>query len=135
VSAFSEELGRVKSVPIVTAAVAYDCPLTYQTYILVFHQSLFLEDLTSHIICPNQLRLAGITVNDCPLQFLAPKNRTAESHTIQTGQAQIQLTMRGVISYFSTRKPTMAELQDTRSYPHIEMTSLEPCDPYLDCIG
>jgi hypothetical protein len=26
-------------------------------------------------------------------------------------------------------------MYDTESYPHIEMTSLEPWDPYTDCLG
>jgi hypothetical protein len=125
VTGFSTQLGSVKSVPIVSAAVAYDCPVTFQTYILVFHQSLYIEDFNSHLICPNQMRLAGISVNDCPLQFLPPKQRTHDSHTIHTAQLRIPLQMKGVISYFQTRKPTRKELQNTDQYPHIEMTSLE----------
>jgi hypothetical protein len=55
VSGFSNKLGKVQSVPVVSEAVAYDCPRTFQTYLLIFHQSLYIEDLNSHLICPNQL--------------------------------------------------------------------------------
>jgi hypothetical protein len=74
-------------------------------------------------------------VNDCPLQFIPVKKRTPESHTIQTEHVSIKLKLRGVISYFNTRKPTAKEIQDTELYPHIEMTSLEAWDPYSECLG
>ena len=38
VSGFLSSLGTVKHVPIVTAAIAYDDPVTYQTFVLFFHQ-------------------------------------------------------------------------------------------------
>jgi hypothetical protein len=40
VSGFIDSLGTVKRVPIVTAAVVYDDPVTCQTYILFFHQAI-----------------------------------------------------------------------------------------------
>ena len=45
VTGFIDTLGTVKKVPIVTAAVAYDDPDTYTTYILFFHQALYFEKL------------------------------------------------------------------------------------------
>jgi hypothetical protein len=49
-----DTLGTVKEEPIVTAAVAYDDPATYQTYILFFHQALYFERLDKHFaLCCN----------------------------------------------------------------------------------
>jgi hypothetical protein len=135
VTGFSTKLGKVQNVPIVSVAVAYDCPNSYHTYILTFHQSLYIKELTSHLICPNQLRMAGVTVNDCPLQFIPPSKRTPDSHTIQTKELTIQLRLRGVISYFNTRQPTEKELYDTVNCTHIEMTAPYTWDPYDDKIG
>ena len=45
VSGFLSSLGTVKHVPIVTAAIAYDDPITYQTFILFFHQSLYFKKM------------------------------------------------------------------------------------------
>ena len=42
---FASGLSTIKQVPIVTAALAYDCPATLQTYILHFHQALYTERL------------------------------------------------------------------------------------------
>jgi hypothetical protein len=130
VSGFSVKLGKVISVPIVTATVAYDCPISFQTYILIFHQSLYIEKLNSHLICPNQLRLAGKTVNDCPLQFTPTSKRTAETHLLQTRQLVIQLKLKVVISYFSTRMPSQDEINNIEKYTQLEMTATSLWDPY-----
>jgi hypothetical protein len=79
--------------------------------------------------------MAGITVKDCPLQFIPLSKRTPESHSILTSQVKIQLKLRGVISYFDTRRPTEEEIHGNRKYPHIEMTSLNTWDPYNEDLG
>jgi hypothetical protein len=130
VTGFSESLGKVKQVPIASVAVAYDCPESFETFILIFHQVLLIKEMKSHLICPNQLRMGGITVNDCPVQFIPIKDRTKDSHSILCEELRIKLKLRGVIRYFDTRIPTRDELNDTRKYPHIEMTSSHPWEPY-----
>jgi hypothetical protein len=130
VSGFSKTLGKLKEVPIASIAVAYDCPVTYDTYILVFHQALYIKELETNLICPNQMRMAGVIVNDCPAQFLPVKDRTSNSHAIIYDNFKIPLKLRGIISYFDTRKPTVHELSDTKRYQHIELTSPHTWDPY-----
>jgi hypothetical protein len=49
VSGFSRSLGKVKEVPIASVAVAFDCPDTYQTFILIFHQILYIKELNSNL--------------------------------------------------------------------------------------
>jgi len=66
VEPFDASLGTIKEVKIGTAAVAYDDPGTYQTYILFFHQALYIPKLKRNLICPDQLvtsskyRLVGV---------------------------------------------------------------------------
>jgi hypothetical protein len=69
VEGFHPELGSVRT-PIVSVAVAYDDATTYTTYILVFHQVLYFENLQRNLICPAQLRMNDILVNDVPLEML-----------------------------------------------------------------
>ena len=68
VDGFVATIGSVKKVPICTMAVAYDCPFTFNTYILFFPQSLYIKGMTTNLISPFQLRSFSITVNDVPLQ-------------------------------------------------------------------
>lgn len=105
VTPFLAKLGKLNKVPIVTAVVAYDCPDTYQTYILYFHESLYIAELENNLLCRNQLRSNGVIVNDVPLQFVPKPQRTTSSHTITIEDLRIPLHLRGVISYFNARKP------------------------------
>jgi hypothetical protein len=112
VLSFISDLGAVAEVPICTCAVAYDDPRTYTTMILVFHQALYFgERLPHNLICPFQLRMNGIKVDECP-RFLND-DRDDQSHSIYSPSEDfvLPLTLDGVISYFPSRKPTEKELQ------------------------
>lgn len=84
VTGFIDSLGSVKKVPIVTAAVAYDDPESFTTYILFFHQSLYFEKLDRHLLCPAQMRSNQVTINDVPLIHIPFDRRTSEDHSVIT---------------------------------------------------
>ena len=44
VGGWTGSLGTVTA-RVVHAAVAYDCPKTFETFILIFHQALYSEDM------------------------------------------------------------------------------------------
>jgi hypothetical protein len=69
------------------------------------------------LICPNQLRVNGVEVNECPLQYLPRGQRSVMSHAIVTKELLIPLKSNGVISYFDCRKPTMTEMNDELHFP------------------
>ena len=64
---YTSDLGSMQDIQIGTAVLAYDCPLTYQTYILFFPQSLYIPGMERHLICPAQLRTNNIRINEVPL--------------------------------------------------------------------
>jgi Reverse transcriptase (RNA-dependent DNA polymerase) len=134
VSGFVEELGSVTT-PIVSVAVAYDDPVTYTTYILVFHQVLLIKELKCNLISPFQLRTNGIVVNEEPLSTMvrtkALRDVPPNSHAIVTDLLQIPLRLKGVFSYFETRAATSFEVSNPDQFPQLEMTSSAPAwDPY-----
>jgi hypothetical protein len=104
-------------------AVAYDCELTHKTYLLIFHQVLYIKELTLNLISPNQLRMAGIMVQDCPIQFLPASERSKFSEAITHDLLHIPLKSRGVKCYFNTRQPTVDKFKDTAQTVHVELTS------------
>ena len=53
VSGFTSELGKPITVPIVKAAVAYDCEYTAETHILVIHYALYFRNMNSNLIPPS----------------------------------------------------------------------------------
>ena len=104
VAPFTGEYNALKGIPIVSAATAYDCPTNGETYLLVFNECLYFgERLPVSLLCPNQLRAFGLSVCDTPRQFEA-----ASPHDISSPDSplRIPLEMEGVVSYFTSRRPT-----------------------------
>ena len=66
VATFAEAAGSLSKVPIVDAAIAYDCPRTHQTYILIVRNALYVESMKENLIPPFIPREAGLIVNECP---------------------------------------------------------------------
>ena len=56
VQPFSDELGVASDVPIVDAALAYDCPFTNYTYILIVRNALHIASMNHNLIPPFIMR-------------------------------------------------------------------------------
>jgi hypothetical protein len=127
VGGFLPSFGSVPTL-IASVAVAYDDPTTYETFILIFHQCLLFDELPNHLLCPFQMQMNDVIVNDNPLSTLIWSNRYPElrstNHSIVTLNTTLHIphNLHGVMSYFETRKPTIAEIEDSTTYPHIIMT-------------
>jgi hypothetical protein len=97
----------------VTGATAYTDQATGQVYILVINEGLwFGEKLTNSLINPNQLRFAGVTVQDNPFH-------PTESMTIAHDDVVLHLHSQGTTIFFDTTTPTQQELDHS---PHIILT-------------
>ena len=112
VKAFSPEAGQVQSVPIVDAAIAYDCPFSMKTYILIARNALHIPSMENNLIPPFIMREAAVTVNDTAK--IHTKDPTVEDHSIYFEEIdlRIPLSLAGVFSCFPTRKPTPQDLLD-----------------------
>ena len=131
VEPFEQSLGSMKSVSVVTAAVAYDDPTTHHTYVMFFNQVLHIPSLDMHLISPFQLRDHGVLVNDVPLLHIDYDSRTDSHHTIHIPSADVTLplSLRGVMSGLLVRTPTWEEVNDLAQHKvtHLQMTSdVEP---------
>ena len=56
VSAFENDVGGLKSVPIIDAFLAYDCKRTIKTYLLVVMNTLYCESMSHNLIPPFIMR-------------------------------------------------------------------------------
>jgi len=109
---------RTMEVPMVDAAVQYDCPYDGKSYILVLRNALHVPSMEHNLVPPFMLREAGITVNETPkIQVTDP---TESDHAIEFPETgfRIPLSLWGIFSYFTTSKPTHEAL-------------VEPMDVYL----
>ena len=124
VGGFGEGVGVLKDVSIVHGAVAYDCPSTSKTYLLIYHQALRAPGMEVHLLNPFQMREQGLIVNDIPLQQLDKESRTRQSHSIvhQEPDLHIPLSIQGTMSGFTVRKPTWEEVEDDDKAIKVHMT-------------
>jgi len=127
VSPYHPDYNAISNVPIVQAATAYDDPNSGETFILVFHECLFLGDaLQNTLMNPNQVRANGIVVDDIPKHLSPNPQHATHSIYVPKEDLRIPLQLRGVISCFSSRSPSDQELQTCQ---WIEMTNSEEWSP------
>ena len=80
VTPFSDDFGMMPEVPVVHAAVAYDCPITGNSTILIINNALYIREMEHNLLPPIMMRLNGLLADECP-KFLCP-NPTIETHSI-----------------------------------------------------
>ena len=112
VEPFDPQLGTAQNVPIVDAAVAYDCPFSHETYILIIRNALHIASMTHNLIPPFVMREGGVIVNDIPK--IHCDNPSIDDHCISFKDIdlKIPLQLNGIFSYFNSRKPLPSELYD-----------------------
>ena len=119
VSPFSDTaFEAIPGVPVVSAATAWTCPRSCETFILVFNEGLWMPDqMESTLVNPNQLRHYGVTVQDNPFSaspmFIATED----------GSFSLPLECEGTTILAKTRTPTQQELQEC---PHIVFVITAP---------
>ena len=98
------------AIPIVDAAVRYDCPYDAQTYILVIRNALHVPSMQTNLIPPFIMREAGITVHDTPkMQMDDPTNQDHSIYFPET-RFRIPMSLWGIFSYFPTSKPSAQDM-------------------------
>ena len=118
---YSDTYESIKGVPIVTAATAWTCQDSGETYILVFHEGLWMgESMPNTLINPNQLRAYGCTVQDNP--YCGSPLYLEDSN----GTITIPLSTIGTNILTTTRTPTQDELDNCT---HIIWTSQREWEP------
>ena len=109
----------------VSAAVAYDCPMTGEFFIIEINQKILIDHFHNNLLCPMQMRMYDVKVNDIP-KYLTD-NPTDQTHSIvfhESGETLlIPLHLHGVTSYFTSRKPTMEEYNNCT---HFSATAVDP---------
>jgi hypothetical protein len=79
VNAFADAVGGLAQVPIVDAAITYDCHYTHKSWLLIVRNVLYVESMDTNLIPPFILREAGLIVNDKPK--IHCDNPTVDDHT------------------------------------------------------
>ena len=125
------------AVPIVDATVAYDCPYTLKTYILVVKNALNVPSMSHNLVPPFILKESGLILNDVPKIHTMQEDLTNETHCIVSKEnsdkngtnMRIRIKLDGIFSYFPTRKLTRKELKNCE---YIETVHLSPDEAQWD---
>ena len=124
VRSFSDEVKKLESVSIVNSDLAYDCPKTLNTYLLIVKNSFHIPSMQHNSIPPFIMWEAGREVNDVPMIHIWDEV-TRESHSIILPQVdlRIPLWISGVFSYFDSRSLTDKEIEYCETMDLVLVTS------------
>ncbi len=126
VSSFSDSMEPLQFILIVKAAIAFEDPESGEAVILIVNQALYFGNQLQHILLnPNQIGSNNVQVDDIPVHLSANS-----SHSIIVNEENliIPLNLKGLISYFQVRRPTIVEIENCQ---HVVLTSEEEWNPYL----
>ena len=128
VSAFTPDY-KPMTVPIVDAAVQFECPHQGTIFILVIRNCLHVPTMTNNLIPPFIMRQAGVEINDRPK--IHSNNPSVEDHSIYFpgSEFRITLTLDGVFSGFPSSKPSVDSLRDCDNIYMLTPSRWDPHDP------
>ena len=116
VNTFSSDVGTMSRVPIVDAAVAYNCPFSGQTILIVAINSLYVESMDHNLIPPFIMREAGLEV-DKQAKIHTPQP-PKERHSVYCREIdlRIPLNIEGIFLVFETRRLNATEIAEAWEY-------------------
>ena len=109
VSAYSPDY-EPRQVPLVDAALQYDCPYDGSTHIMVIRHALYVPSMKNHLIPPFIMREAGIQVNEVPKIHQDDVDLSDHSIYFEESDFRIPLSLNGIFSYFTVSKPSVETL-------------------------
>lgn len=132
IAGFTNDLGSLKAVPIVDAVVMYECPFSMKKVLLMIHNAVYMPNNPDNLIPPFLIREAGIPIDDvAKIQCGDP---SVENHSMYLSSVDVRVhfSLTGIVSYFSTSKPSREDLEDEA----IDLINITPdmpsWDPYTD---
>ena len=95
VTPFSDDFGIMSELLVAHAAVAYYCPITGNSIILIIDNSLYIREMEHNLLPPIMMRLNGILVDELP-KSLCP-NTAIETNYIffPTENNRLHLALHG----------------------------------------
>ena len=136
VSGYEKSDGH-KEFRLVDAALVYDCPYSGETKMLIVNQAVLIPTLHHNLLCPMQLRMNDVHVDETPKFLARDPNELTHAVAVRGNHRDsevltIYLSLKGVTSYFPTRKPTQAEYEAAEDEFHLTYQSpqWDPADPY-----
>ena len=118
------------TIPVVTAAIAYDCKYTGKTFILVIYNALYFRNMDTNLVPPIMMRIAGLGVDEYP-KFLSSKPME-RNHYVYFPMSDIRLPFQieGMIPYLPTRRLLKVELKESGGEYMLLTSNTPEWDPH-----
>lgn len=100
------------TVPLVDAALQYDCPYSGESYTLILRNALSVPSISNNLLPLFLLREAGLQVKEVPKIHIDHPGVEHHAITFPDTNFCIPLQVWGTFSYFTTYKPTLRQLED-----------------------
>ena len=103
-------------VSIVDAVLAYDCPISGKTTLLVTKKALFVQSMNHKLIPPFIMREAGLKVEEQAKIHI--KEPAKENQSIYSSEINLRIALQlgGVFLVFKTRKLNDEEIAEPGGY-------------------
>ena len=126
---FDDSTHTLENLPIVNVKYAFDVEATSETIILELNHCIYLgSKKTDSILCPNQLRMNGIYIDERPSALFPGLENT---QCIIGDGTKMDLMINGPLMTLSVRRPSLTEITDD-NIQVITLTSPHGWDPYGD---
>ena len=112
VSPFTPDYSSLQNVPVVNAAIGYNCEYTGESYLLVVMNAISVPSIDHNLIPPFIMKEAGIDVKTIPKIHV--EDPCVEDHSIyfKEEDLRIPLKLNGIFSYFPSHKLSDSMLND-----------------------
>ena len=116
VNGFSSDIGKMSRVPIVDAVLAYNCPISGKTTLLVSRNALFAQIMNHNLIPPFIMRKAGLKMEE--KAKIHVEEPAKENHSIYSSEINLRIDLQlvGIFSVFKTRKLNDEEITEPGGY-------------------
>ena len=116
------------TIPIVDAAILYECLYTGKLFIFVLRNALHVPAMTHNLIPPFILREKGLQVTDTPKIHVESPSVSDHAIVFPDMKLLVPLWLSGTFSYFPSRKPSLKELEDSEDVYLLTPSHFNPHD-------
>ena len=92
VNAFSSDVGKFSRVPIVDAAIAYDCPFSGRKILMFVRNALYVESMDHNIVPPFIMRNEGLEVDE-QAKIHRPRP-SKENHSVYCKEINLRIPLK-----------------------------------------
>ena len=114
-------------IPLVDAAVLYQCPFSGEEYIFIIMNALHVPSMQNNLISPFIIRDVGTQVKETPKIQCAEPDESDHDITFDAN-LRVPLYLHGIFSYFTTSKPTVDQIESIEDVYLLTPESFNPHD-------